>query len=95
MYVYKKSETLLWTVGYYDPSGQWQPESDHDIREEAAARIHYLNGGGGAMVDSSVAEAADLAEAADQVVDAFSDCPPVLLPQAAAMRALKGKLGRI
>lgn len=35
----------LWTVGYYDPSGRWQPDSDHLSAEAAAARVHYLNGG--------------------------------------------------
>ncbi len=45
MYVYIKSEPSLWTVGFYDPDGNWHPESDHDSREEAAKRVHYLNGG--------------------------------------------------
>lgn len=51
-YVYKETERwqdkgythILWTVGYYDGS-EWKPESDHNVREEAAARTHYLNGG--------------------------------------------------
>ena len=46
MYVYIKSEPQLWTVGFYDPKGTWVPESDHNSREEAAERVHYLNGGG-------------------------------------------------
>ena len=45
MYVYIKSEPNLWTVGFYDPSGQWHPDSDHETRESAANRVHYLNGG--------------------------------------------------
>ena len=45
MYVYILSEPGLWTVGFYDPSGQWIPESDHTSREEAAERVRYLNGG--------------------------------------------------
>jgi len=44
-YVYIKSEPGLWTVGFYDPSGKWQPESDHVHRDAAAERVHYLNGG--------------------------------------------------
>lgn len=49
MYVYLKSKgEQLWTVGFYDPSGQWHPDSDHDTPEKAAARVHYLNGGKGA-----------------------------------------------
>lgn len=47
MYVYIQSESSpdLFTVGFYDPSGQWQPDSDHSDREEAAQRVRYLNGG--------------------------------------------------
>lgn len=45
MWVYLKSEPGLWTVGFYDPSGEWQSESDHTDPEKAAARVHYLNGG--------------------------------------------------
>lgn len=44
MYVYIMSEPALYTVGFYDPSGQWQPESDHETRESAASRVAYLNG---------------------------------------------------
>ena len=44
MWVYIKSDSSLWTVGFYDPSGTWHPESDHDSPEAAAARVHYLNG---------------------------------------------------
>lgn len=51
MYVYKQTEpgTMyyngLWTVGFYTPDGKWIPESDHNSQEEAAKRVHYLNGG--------------------------------------------------
>ena len=45
MYVYIKSEPQLWTVGFYGPTGKWCPESDYGTSEEAAARVHYLNGG--------------------------------------------------
>lgn len=45
MYVYLKSEPQLWTVGFYSPDGKWNPESDHGTPEQAAARVHYLNGG--------------------------------------------------
>lgn len=44
-YVYKRTEAHLWTVGYYDPDGKFQPESDHDSKSDAAERVHYLNGG--------------------------------------------------
>lgn len=55
MYVYIKSESArilnipgaadLYTVGFYKPDGEWEPESDHSTTEEAAKRVHYLNGG--------------------------------------------------
>lgn len=32
------------TVGFYDPSGEWQPDSDWPTREEAAKRVAWLNG---------------------------------------------------
>lgn len=44
-YVWIDSEPGLYTVGFYDPSGKWHPESDHGTRAEAASRVHYLNGG--------------------------------------------------
>jgi hypothetical protein len=44
-YVYRRTEPTLWTVGFYRPDGTWEPESDHGTADEAAARVHYLNGG--------------------------------------------------
>ena len=44
-WLYRRTETNLWTVGFYTPQGDWVPESDHNSPEEAAARVHYLNGG--------------------------------------------------
>lgn len=38
------AENDLFTVGFYDPSGRWVPESDYGTRHEAAARVSYLNG---------------------------------------------------
>lgn len=35
------------TVGFYRPDGKWESESDHHDREQAAARVAYLNGGRG------------------------------------------------
>ena len=46
MYVYRKAELNLWTVGFYSPDGKWNPESDFPSRTYAANRVHYLNGGG-------------------------------------------------
>jgi len=45
MYVYIKSEPSLYTVGFYSPDGKWHPESDWDFQEDAANRVHFLNGG--------------------------------------------------
>jgi hypothetical protein len=48
MYVYKETERcdeyVLYTVGLYDPQGEWHPESDHTSAEEAAKRVAWLNG---------------------------------------------------
>jgi hypothetical protein len=46
MYVYIKSEPQLWTVGFYTPDGKWISESDYECRDDAAERVHWLNGGG-------------------------------------------------
>jgi hypothetical protein len=45
MYIYIQTGTNLWTVGFYDPSGDFVAESDWASTEEAANRVHYLNGG--------------------------------------------------
>lgn len=51
-YVYIKSEPGLYTVGFYDPSGKWQPESDHSDSNDAEWRVHWLNGGNHGLPDS-------------------------------------------
>jgi hypothetical protein len=43
-YVYIRTEPQLWTVGFYDPAGKFQPESDHSSPGEAAERTAYMNG---------------------------------------------------
>lgn len=43
-WVYLQSEPGLWTVGFYRPDGRWEPDTDHGSRDEAAERVHYLNG---------------------------------------------------
>lgn len=45
MWVYIETEPRLWTVGFYTPTGDFSSDSDHDTRESAAQRVHYLNGG--------------------------------------------------
>jgi NTP pyrophosphatase (non-canonical NTP hydrolase) len=42
-WVYIKSEPNLYTVGFYGPDC-WHPDSDHQNRDDAANRVHYLNG---------------------------------------------------
>lgn len=44
VYVYSKS-AQCWTVGFFKPDGEWEPESDHATQDAAAHRVHYLNGG--------------------------------------------------
>lgn len=44
-YVYINSGPGLWTVGFYDPRGEWHSESDHQDMNKAASRVNYLNGG--------------------------------------------------
>jgi len=61
-WVYLNSEPGLWTVGFYTPEGVWHPDSDYNSREEAAARVRWLNGG-------AVAEALpELVEACREVM---------------------------
>jgi len=45
VWVYVRSESYLYTVGFYAPDGNWHSDSDHDSKKKAADRVHYLNGG--------------------------------------------------
>lgn len=45
MFVYNAFEPGCYTVGHYDPSGKWHPESDHPTSQDAAERCNFLNGG--------------------------------------------------
>ena len=38
-------------LGYYSPSGECVTDTDWATKDEAAARIHYLNGGISAVFD--------------------------------------------
>lgn len=49
MYVYIQSEQNLWTVGFYSPTSGFISESDWPNKEEAANRVHWLNGGNNAI----------------------------------------------
>ncbi len=46
MYIYIYCNyAKVYTVGFYSPDGKWNPESDWFTSEDAAKRVHYLNGG--------------------------------------------------
>jgi erythromycin esterase-like protein len=62
MWVYKRTEGQLWTVGFYTPAGVFFTDSDHDTKEAAAARVHYLNGGKEAINHNSIAVVGKIAE---------------------------------
>jgi len=65
MYVYIKSEPALFTVGFFDPAGKWHPESDYNDRDDAAARVAWLNGGGARGRDNAPAELGEVGHALD------------------------------
>lgn len=44
MYMYKRTEPQLWTVGYHD-GHTFEPESDHGCPGCASRRVILLNGG--------------------------------------------------
>lgn len=44
-WVYIKSEPNLWTVGFYDPKGEWHPDCDCGSVQAAREQVNYLNGG--------------------------------------------------
>jgi len=58
-WLYLRSEEQLWTVGFYDGNGKWQPETDHGSAEEAARRVIVLNGGTPEVMDEAATRAAD------------------------------------
>lgn len=71
-WVYVRSEPNLWTVGFYDPAGKWQSDSDHDTAQGAASRLNYLNGGNGPLIaerDTLVLALRNLVYEFDQVYD--------------------------
>lgn len=45
MWFYVRTEDHVWTVQYQTPSGTRYPDTDHSIRECAARRVSFLNGG--------------------------------------------------
>jgi len=67
-WVYILSEPQLWTVGYYDINGAWEPDSDHETPDAAAARVAYLNGFT-SMPCPTCASNAPVLEAAKELAD--------------------------
>ncbi len=55
-YVARQTEPELWTVGHYDPSGEWHPESDHDCEADASDRVAVLNGSDIVLLEKLAAE---------------------------------------
>lgn len=45
MWVYVQSEPGLYTTGFYDPNGVWHSDQDFKDSQDAACRVHWLNGG--------------------------------------------------
>lgn len=45
MWVYRQTLPDQWLVGFYSPDGSWHEDVPYTTREEAAARVRYLNGG--------------------------------------------------
>jgi hypothetical protein len=48
MWVYRtigKAGVSVFQVGYFMPDGTWEPDGDYSTKEDAAARVNYLNGG--------------------------------------------------
>ena len=53
-YVYQRANgENFFVVGFFDPSGKWHTESDQTTREEAAERVHWLNGSESAKESNS------------------------------------------
>lgn len=57
MWIYRETESGLFTVGYFAPDRSWNTDSDWGSRDEAARRVNFLNGGG-RETSSEVAQAA-------------------------------------
>lgn len=76
-WLYLKSEPQLYTVGFYDPAGKWQPESDHATADEAANRVRFLNGGAAPGILSSVGDMVAVAKMREALEAYFEAEKPV------------------
>lgn len=44
-WVFIETMPQVWSVGFYSPEGKWHRDADYNSTADAAARVHYLNGG--------------------------------------------------
>lgn len=54
MYVYRAIRRIgptEYEVGFYQPNGDWYRESHYDNMDDAAKRVHYLNGGSSEILE--------------------------------------------
>lgn len=49
LWLYRRVAPATWQVGFFDPDGGWQPETDHTSPDGAADRVHWLNGSPASM----------------------------------------------
>lgn len=76
-WVYQRSEPGLWTVGFFDPAGEWHADSDHPSSEAAAQQTAWLNGSGlaerVAKLESEVAKLRAVASSAANVASCLAN----------------------
>lgn len=44
LWLYRRVSATLWQVGFFDPTGTWHSDSDHNSSAAAADRVHWLHG---------------------------------------------------
>ncbi|NIP59763.1 MAG: hypothetical protein GWM92_15770 [Gemmatimonadetes bacterium] len=96
MWVYRRTEPGVYTVGFYAPDGSWHSESDHDRSDLAAVRTAWLNGSGPGRAPGPDAPGLDVldldgtAELADRIageLDTFLELPEAeVLPSPSSAR---------
>lgn len=99
IWLYERTERRCWAVGYFDPAGQWRPESDHPNPEDAASRAHWLNGGQHAVacvtaLDRAAAEVGRLEAAVDRLSAEATRWQLQARGTARRVRELQRRLGR-
>ena len=88
MYIYKRTEPNLFTVGTDGPT--WDTDSDWPTKEQAAKRCHYLNGGNNPDLVAALTELAEYA--AQEIGLQVPDCVAGPIGKArAALKRAKGE----